>query len=353
MMARVRDAFVRKPFYVDGALDLVSVCGLMSQQGQSNALVRDGERIGMFTTTDLRDALLRRDAPGRARAAVDPVREVAQFDLISVNADGELFEALLLMIRHRVHRVLVRDGEAIVGVLSQLDLMSFVSNHSHIIALQIEQAECVADLKAAALQMDGLVALLHSGGVKVEVISSMVRVLNAQVFARLWSFVAPADLVRNSCLLVMGSEGRGEQILKTDQDNALLLRDGFVCDDLAAVAEHFNTALIEFGYPRCPGDIMLTNPLWCAPLAEFRAARARLDLRFRCRGADAPGDLLGRRGRGRRRRLLHQAKQFVLRFPARQRRLPGALRQRRRPVRGTRRLVGAPDARGRDERPST
>jgi CBS domain-containing protein len=271
MMARVRDAFVRKPFYVDGALDLVSVCALMAEAGQSNALVRDGERVGMFTTTDLRDALLRRDIQGRTLAASSiPVREVARFELISVNADGELFEALLLMIRHRVHRVLVRDGAAIVGVLSQLDLMSFVSNHSHIIALQIEQAECVADLKAAALQMDGLVSLLHGGGVKVEVISSMVRVLNAQVFARLWSFVAPADLVANSCLLVMGSEGRGEQILKTDQDNALLLRDGFRCEGLAAIAESFNSALIEFGYPRCPGDIMLTNPLWRAPLAEFR-----------------------------------------------------------------------------------
>ena len=55
------------------------------------------------------------------------------------------------------------------------------------------------------------------------------RELNAQVFARLWCFVAPAELVANSCLLVMGSEGRGEQILKTDQDNALLLRDGFEC----------------------------------------------------------------------------------------------------------------------------
>ena len=198
------------------------------------------------------------------------MRDVARFELISVNADGELFEALLLMIRHRVHRVLVRDGAAIVGVLSQLDLMSFVSNHSHLIALQIEQAESVADLKAAALQMDGLVALLHGGGVKVEVISSMVRVLNAQVFARLWCFVAPADLVRNSCLLVMGSEGRGEQILKTDQDNALLLRDGYDCAALPPIAEAFNTALIEFGYPRCPGDIMLTNPLWRAPLANFR-----------------------------------------------------------------------------------
>jgi CBS domain-containing protein len=315
MMSRVRDAYVRKPFYVDGALDLVSVCALMAEAGQSNALVRDGERIGMFTTTDLRDALLRTAGDGKPLPAASiAVREVTQFELISVNADGELFEALLLMIRHRVHRVLVRDGAAIVGVLSQLDLMSFVSNHSHLIALQIEQAECVADLKAAALQMDGLVSLLHGGGVKVEVISSMVRVLNAQVFSRLWSFVAPPELVRNSCLLVMGSEGRGEQILKTDQDNALLLRDGFRCEGLAAIAERFNAALIEFGYPRCPGDIMLTNPLWRAPLAEFRQ-----NIRGWIYGADPEGpmhlaifmDAVSVAGDA---SLLHQAKQFVQDF---------------------------------------
>jgi CBS domain-containing protein len=271
MMARVRDAYVRKPFYVDGALDLVSVCDRMAEAGQSNVLVRDGERLGMFTTTDLRDALARRDGQGRHVAAASvAVREVARFDLISVDAGAELFEALLLMLRHRVHRVLVRDGTAIVGCLSQLDLMGFVSNHSHIIALQVEQAEDIAELKAAALQLDGLVALLHGGGVKVEVIAGMVRVLNAQVVAKAWAFVAPPELVANSCLLVMGSEGRGEQILKTDQDNALLLRDGFVCDGLAGVAEAFNGALIEFGWPPCPGDIMLTNPRWRAPLAEFR-----------------------------------------------------------------------------------
>lgn len=313
MMARVRDAYVRKPFYVDGGLDLVSVCKGMSEAGQSNALVRDGERLGMFTTTDLRDALLRRVAqtgkylPPEAVA----VREVARFELISVDADGELFEALLLMLRHRVHRVLVRDGAAIVGVLSQLDLMSFVSNHSHLIALQIEQAESTADLKAAALQMDGLVALLHGGGVKIEVISSMVRVLNAQVFARLWSFVAPPELVANSCLLVMGSEGRGEQILKTDQDNALLLRDGYQCATLPQVAEAFNQALIEFGWPPCPGKIMLTNPLWRAPLATFREqirgwiygheADAAMHLAIFMDAAAVAGDAS----------LLHQARQFA------------------------------------------
>ena len=84
--ARVRDAYVRKPFYVDGGLDLVSVCRLLSQQGLTVALVKDvsedGDRLGIFTTTDLRDALLRAEPPARLA-----VREVARFGLIEIDAE--------------------------------------------------------------------------------------------------------------------------------------------------------------------------------------------------------------------------------------------------------------------------
>ncbi|MGZ5234908.1 MAG: putative nucleotidyltransferase substrate binding domain-containing protein [Caldimonas sp.] len=265
MSARVRDAGVRPPFYVDGALDLVSTCRLMAQKGLRHALVRDGQRIGMFTTTDLRDALLLPLPPNQLA-----VRDVAGFDLIGVTPDAEVFEALLLMIRHRVHRVLVREGDAIVGVLSQLDLMSFVSTHSHLIALQIEQSTSIAELKQAALQIDALVVLLHNDGIRVELICSLVHELNRKLVARLWAMLAPEALVANSCLVVMGSEGRGEQILKTDQDNALLLRDGFAMTGVEQVTDRFTAALIDFGYPRCPGNIMVSNPLWCQPLSGFK-----------------------------------------------------------------------------------
>jgi CBS domain-containing protein len=263
--AKVRDAYVRKPFYVDGMLDLVSVCRLLSQQALSVALVKDGERLGIFTTTDLRDALLR-DTPPASLA----VREVARFGLIEIDADAELFEALWMMVRHRVHRLLVRDGDQVLGVLGQLDLVSFVANHSHIVAVQIDEAATVDDLKAAALRIDAMVELLHDGGIKIERIARLVGELNHRLFARLWSLIAPAELVAHSCLLVMGSEGRGEQILKTDQDNALLLRDGFEFAGLAEVAARFNAALAEFGYPPCPGNIMLTNPLWRCSETAFR-----------------------------------------------------------------------------------
>jgi CBS domain-containing protein len=268
--ARVRDAYVRKPHYVDGTLDLVSLCRELSAQGLTSALVRDGTgdraRLGMFTTTDLRDALLRTEPPASLM-----VRDVAHFNVVEIEADADLFEALWLMVRHRVHRLLVRDGAAVLGVLGQLDLVSFVANHSHIVALQIDDADTVAELKAAAERIDAMVTLLHDGGIKIERIARLVGELNHRLFARLWSLVAPAELVANSCLLVMGSEGRGEQIIKTDQDNALLLRDGFEAHpQLAEAAARFNAALAEFGYPPCPGNIMLTNPLWRCGESAFR-----------------------------------------------------------------------------------
>ena len=280
--ARVRDAYVRKPFYVDGALDLISVCRALSAQGLTTALVRDGTRLGIFTTTDLRDALLRPEPPATLR-----VRELAHFELVEVDADADLFEALWLMVKHRVHRLLVRDGEEVLGLLGQLDLVSFVANHSHIVALQIDAATSVAELKAAAARIDAMVGLLHDGGIKIERIARLVGELNHRLFARLWGLVAPADLVANSCLLVMGSEGRGEQTVKTDQDNALLLRDGFEHHpQLPEIAARFNAGLAEFGYPPCPGNIMLTNPLW-----RSSETRMRETLREWIYSSDAEGPM--------------------------------------------------------------
>jgi CBS domain-containing protein len=263
--ARIRDAYVRKPFYIDGGMDIVAVCRQLAQNKLTHALVKDGDRLGIFTTTDLRDALLRDVPPSEL-----PVREVSHFTVVEVQADSEVFEALWLMVRHRVHRLLVRDGAEVLGVLGQLDLVSFVANHSHIVALQIDEAATIEELQAGALRVDHMVELLHGSGIRIERITRLVSELNTRLFARAWQLIAPPELVAHSCLLVMGSEGRGEQILKTDQDNALLLREGFDFPGLADVTARFSQALTGFGYPPCPGGIMLTNPLWCQAMPAFK-----------------------------------------------------------------------------------
>jgi CBS domain-containing protein len=279
--APVRDACMRVPFYVDGALDLVAVCRLLSQQGLDHALVRDGERLGLFTASELQQALLR-DTPPPALA----VRDVSRFDLLEVDADAGLFEALSLMLRQRVQRLLVRDGRQVIGVLGEHDLVSFMANHSHLIALQIDAAASVQELQAAAARIDAMLVLMHDGGIRIERIARRVGELNRRLFSRLWSLLAPPEVVADSCLLVMGSEGRGEQLIKTDQDNALLLRDGFEPVGLDDLVARFSAALSAFGYPPCPGRIMVSNPLWRGPVTQFRET-----LREWVQGGDPEGPM--------------------------------------------------------------
>lgn len=266
MAARVRDAVLRKPHFTDAGTDLVTLCRELSAQGITDALVRDGDRLGIFTATDLVGALTR-DRPPSALT----VGEFTHFAPWSVGAEDALYDAMLLMLRHRIHRVLVQDGGQVVGILSQLDLMGFVANHSHLISAEVAQAGTVAELARPAGQVEGLIRVLHGDGVRIEIIAGLVGGLNRQIFRRLWELLAPEPLRANSCLIVMGSEGRSEQIIRTDQDNALILRDGFDFPGLDRITAAFTEALIGFGYPPCPGGIMLSRPLWCQSVEGFGA----------------------------------------------------------------------------------
>lgn len=269
-MARVDQAFLRPAFWVEGATDIVSIARLFKERRTSHVLVRDASREpprrGIFTTVGLQQAIL----DGRPLDRL-PVADIASFPLVTVRPGDPLFEALALMIRHQIHRVAVDDGGDIVGVLDQLDLLSFLSNHSYLITLQIAEAQDVDALKAAAERITGLVGLLYRGGTKVGLVARLVQALNAKLHERTWQLVAPPELVANSCLFVMGSEGRGEQLLKTDQDNGLVLRDGCDASQAAEACERYSAALREFGYPDCPGGIMASNRQWRQPASDFAA----------------------------------------------------------------------------------
>jgi len=167
------------------------------------------------------------------------------------------------MIRHSVHRVIVMNGDEPIGTLEQVDLLSFIANSSSLVVQKIEQAKSLEDLKTPAEQITNLITLLHRNGTKVSMIARLVQELNAKLFERAWSLIASPELLNNSCLFVMGSEGRGEQILKTDQDNGLILANDFpISSDVIEACNQFSAALISYGYPECPGKIMVNNPEW-------------------------------------------------------------------------------------------
>lgn len=270
LMARVDQAYLRPAHRVDAATDVVSVARLFQEQRCTSVLVtglaqaHDG--LGIFTANSLQRAIL----DGRPLHTLT-VGELASHPVVSVRASDTIGDAMAVLLRARVHRLIVRNeaGE-ILGLLRALDLFSFVANQSHLISVQIEQAQDLNALAQASEHITRLVGVLFRGGTRVGLMAQLVQQLNARLFERAWHMIAPPELVAHSCLFVMGSEGRGEQLLKTDQDNGLVLRDGYEPPpDLQEICTRFSQALQSFGYPECPGGIMVCHGTWRAPVSAW------------------------------------------------------------------------------------
>ena len=270
LMARVDQAYLRPAHRVHAAADIVSVARLFHEERTTSVLVEGlpnaPEGLGIFTSTSLQRAIL----DGRSLHTLS-VGELAAYPVVTVRASDTIGDAMALLLRARVHRLVVVDGAGrVLGLLRALDLFSFVANQSHLISVQIEQARDLEMLDRAAAQVTRLVSVLYRGGTRMALMAQLVQQLNARLFERAWQMIAPPELVANSCLFVMGSEGRGEQLLKTDQDNGLMLRDGYVPPpDLQDICERFSEALTCFGYPECKGGIMLRNAAWRGTVSEW------------------------------------------------------------------------------------
>lgn len=265
MLARVHQACVSAPVWQDANATVLDAAKAMQTHHATSVLVRAGERIGFFTQSDLRNFVIE-----GLQASAEALSHHAQYRLHTVDEDDFLFQAMLTMTRHEVQRVIVTRHGEVTGVLEQVELLSYLSNHSHIVSARIERAQSVEELQQAASSMDKLVELLHGNGSKVRLIAELVSALHLKLLARLYRLLAPPEVLAHTCLVVLGSEGRGEQILKTDQDNALLIEDGYDHPALPELANQFNEQLNRLGYPLCPGEIMVRNPRWRLSTTAFQ-----------------------------------------------------------------------------------
>ncbi|HMR33060.1 MAG TPA: putative nucleotidyltransferase substrate binding domain-containing protein [Geminicoccaceae bacterium] len=266
MTARVADAPLGPATRVTASTTLEQAALRMEESGQRALLVEDGERLGIVTDVDMTRAAFRdRSPPDR------PVGEIAHYELETVEAAEPLAEAALQMARRRIRHLVVRDGASVTGVLDAAAVLASLGGQADMVGSLVEQARTPGDLADAGDRLAQLVRQLHGSGTKIGFINSLASELNGRIAARLWAMTVDDELARRSCLLVMGSEGRGEQILRTDQDNGVILEDGFEPADLPATMARFTEAMIACGFPACPGEVMVRNPRWAKPLAAWKA----------------------------------------------------------------------------------
>ena len=261
LRARVRDANLGPAVFIDGGATVEQAGHRMAESGSNVLFVQDGGRIGVVTGMNLSKAAVLRRLPLES-----PVRDICHFDIVAVDAEDFVFEALLLMTRHDKRRVAVRRDDEYVGFLEDIDILGLVAGNTQLIPGRIDRARSVEELAAPARDIQAQVERLHRQGVKVEQIAEVTSDLNRRLFVKLFALLAPPSIQEKGCLLLMGSEGRGEQTVRTDQDNGLLLAEPVPEADLARFREAFSGALDGFGFPPCPGNVMVRNPTWSQPL---------------------------------------------------------------------------------------
>ncbi len=265
LRTRVRDARRENAAYIDGSATIEEAGHAMTQHGGCAAMfVKDGERIGVVTFMAMSKEVILHRLPLET-----PVRDLANFDVAEVDGDDFIFDALLTMTRSKKRRLAVRENGAYAGLLEDIDILELFAGNSQLIPGRIDRAKTVADLAVAAKDIQGQVERLHEQGVKIEVIAEMTSDLNRNLLARLFDLVAPTSVRQHGCLIVMGSEGRGEQTVRTDQDNGLLLAREVPQADLDSFRKAFTAALESFGFPPCPGNVMVRNPVWSQPADSF------------------------------------------------------------------------------------
>jgi len=265
MMSRVDEIYLHTPCFVNATLSIKEALHTMTDQNAEVILVRNGDSIGIVTDTNLREKVLLAQ-----KSTQDPIGEIATFGLVTIERSDFLFNALLLFTKHGVKRLIVVENEKIVGILEQLDLLSHFANHTHLIAASIDRALSIDELQNAQRSLTHLISSLTSKGVKVRYISKLVSELNAKMYRKVFELVVPQELQGKCALIVMGSEGRGEQILRTDQDNALILRDGENEATFESYMMTFNEYLLRLGFPKCSGNVMVSNPYWRRSVSGYK-----------------------------------------------------------------------------------
>lgn len=252
---------------------LVGAVLIMRERNISSLVVCDsGIPQGILTDRDLRNKVVAR--------GVDPSRmtvaEVMNFPLITINEEEFLFEALHRISRHGIHRLVVTDRTGkLTGIITDSDILRIQTRSPQQLAREIEEAGSIEDLKSLHERVQDLIVHLVGTGVAIKELVRFIALLNDRILFRLVEIVLDQefqDLTDRFAFLVLGSEGRREQTLTTDQDNAIVYADNLSPPEIRRL-EEFSQTLINcitaIGIPSCPGGIMASTPQWRHSLKDW------------------------------------------------------------------------------------
>lgn len=252
-----------------------SAAMLMASQKISILFVTDTYKnlIGYLTDITLRDKVL-----AQGISYEKPVSHIMEENIISINQSDFLYEALLLMFQTKTRYLLVKNGPSYIGWISRTKILMEQSNSPFIFIQSVRQALDTFELAKKWKQVPDLVNRLIQQGLKASIINQIITSIADTITLRVIENIihdlgpAPAKFV----FFVLGSEGREEQTLKTDQDNAIIYEDKAnehreeVRAYFLEFADRVSTQLDTIGIDFCKGGFMAKNPKWTHSLSHWK-----------------------------------------------------------------------------------
>lgn len=257
------------------------VLNIMKEQRIGSMVAADGEGrpLGIVTLHDVLDRI------AIPQINLDqPVINVMSTQLSSLPPQALAHEAALLMAKQGFRHVLIVENGRLVGLVSEKDLFALQRVGLRQIGSSIRHAENADALRQGASDIRHMARNMMAQGVAPEQLTQFISTFNDLITARIVELECKASGITGTplhdglCWMALGSEGRFEQTLNTDQDNAIIfnvpdgMTAGQVREQLLPVAKRINDTLALCGFPLCKGEIMASNPKWCLSLEEWKRA---------------------------------------------------------------------------------
>ncbi|HKK55807.1 putative nucleotidyltransferase substrate binding domain-containing protein [Marinobacter sp.] len=276
MTARVTRLIGRRPVTAPNTVRLQEAARIMTEHGVSALPLMDesGDKpvlCGIVTDRDLRTRAL-----SKALASETPISEIMSTDIRTTRSTAFIFEAMLTMLHGNVHHLPVMDGDTVRGVVSLSDIIKHESQNSLYLVSNIYHQKDVKGLKRLSKDVPDTFVRMVNEDANSHMIGSAMAGIGRSFTQRLLELgeekLGPPPVPY--CFMALGSMARDEQLVVTDQDNAMVLDDSFDPAEhdkyFKALAKFVSDGLAECGYTYCTGDIMATNDKWRQPLRVWK-----------------------------------------------------------------------------------
>ncbi|MGI2037472.1 DUF294 nucleotidyltransferase-like domain-containing protein [Shewanella frigidimarina] len=275
--SKVKTLVTREPVVLSCHSSIQVVAKIMAEQNISAVLIndpdiddqQDSSFVGIITEHDLCAKVI------AAGVNVDnPISQVMSTNLISLDHNAYIFEAMLLMLRNNIDHLPILKNKKPIGLIEVADIIRYESQNSLLFVSSIFQQNSCEDLVLLSAQLKNCFVRMVNEDANSHMVGRAMSEIGRNFKQRLLELAeekfGPPPVPY--CFLALGSMARDEQLMVTDQDNAIILDNSYNAalhgEYFAKLADFVCDGLAACGYSYCTGDIMASNP-------EYRKTRAQ------------------------------------------------------------------------------